>query len=106
MNSMKLALTFWLSLLFSEHVASRPDPSPKSANFRNSRHRGGHGQTRRRSDSQSCAAPGAQITSAPNVNVWSSLTDIEAASVAKWLFSQPTFNLTATPDAGEWDNTL
>jgi len=63
-------------------------------------------QTRRRSDNQPCAALGAQVINAPNMNTWSSLTDDEAASVAQWLFSHPTFNLTATADAGAWDNSL
>jgi hypothetical protein len=94
-------------LLFSDLVACKPDPSSKSGNFRNSRHRVGlNGQTRRRSDSQTCAAPGTRTINAPNTNIWSSLTDDEAASVAKWLFSQPIFNLTAFADAGEWDNSL
>ncbi|KAE8449302.1 hypothetical protein EG329_008203 [Mollisiaceae sp. DMI_Dod_QoI] len=53
-----------------------------------------------------CAAASAQAVAAPYSNVWSSLTDDEAASVAAWLFSQPSFNLTKAEDAGEWDNSL
>ncbi|KAH8686036.1 membrane copper amine oxidase [Tricladium varicosporioides] len=53
-----------------------------------------------------CAAPGAQTITAPHANVWNSLTDIEAASVANYMFTQSSYNLTATEDAGEWDNTL
>lgn len=70
-----------------------------------------NGQTKRwtnitTTSEPSCAASGAQSIAAPYMNVWSSLTDDEAASVAAWLFLQPKFNLTNTEDAGEWDNSL
>ena len=53
-----------------------------------------------------CAAPVAQVVSAPKQNIWAGLTDVEAAGVTQWLFSQKSLNLTTTEDAGEWDNTV
>ncbi len=99
-------------LLLPSFVLSRPSPLPKSANFRNWRIKNGmNKQTKRWTNDTStaepaCAAASAQTVAAPYSNVWSSLTDDEAASVAAWLFSQPSFNLTKAEDAGEWDNSL
>lgn len=61
---------------------------------------------KRQSSTQACASPASQAITASKPNIWSSLTDDEAASIAQWLFSQPSFNLTATADAGEWDNSV
>lgn len=47
----------------------------------------------------SCAEALAANASAPN-------SDYEAASVAKWLFGQTELNLTASEDAGSWDNAV
>ena len=43
---------------------------------------------------------------APKSNIWSGLTDVEAAGVTQWLFGQADLNLTITDDAGEWDNSV
>lgn len=100
---------WWALLLVSltDLVFSVPQPVPKSANFRNWRIKNGlNGQTKRAIGNGTCAAPKGQEISAPSSNVWRSLSDDEAASIAKWLFSQPSFNLTPTAEAGEWDNSL
>lgn len=54
----------------------------------------------------SCVDSNATVIKAPKHNVWEGLTDEETASVVKWLFQQPTLNLTVTEGAGEWDNTM
>lgn len=43
---------------------------------------------------------------APKDNIWSGLTNWEAASVTKWLFEQTELNLTRSNDAGDWDNSI
>ncbi|KAJ5139695.1 membrane copper amine oxidase, partial [Penicillium atrosanguineum] len=43
---------------------------------------------------------------APRTNIWTGLTDPEAASVLSWLFDQTDLNLTTTSKAGDWDNTI
>ncbi|KAK4540507.1 hypothetical protein LTR36_009145 [Oleoguttula mirabilis] len=43
---------------------------------------------------------------APKDNIWSGLTNWEAASVTKWLFEQTELNLTLSDDAGDWDNSI
>lgn len=53
-----------------------------------------------------CVESNATVIKAPKHNVWEGLTDEETASVVKWLFQQPTLNLTVTEGAGEWDNTM
>lgn len=62
--------------------------------------------TKRQANGSACidTAPGA--FAAPKKNIWSGLTDQEAASVTKWLFQQKDLNLTTTDKAGEWDNTI
>ncbi|KAL3423197.1 copper amine oxidase [Phlyctema vagabunda] len=110
MKSIASQVAHWatLLLLLPQLIDARPQPRPKSINFRNGRIKNGYsgGRKRQASSSGSCAAPAAQEISAPKSNVWSGLTDDEAASVTKWLFGQSTLNLTATANAGEWDNTL
>jgi hypothetical protein len=87
-------------------------PEPKSANFRAWRLKNGlNGQTKRWSNDtssvrSSCAAPGAHAITAPKTNVWGSLTNDEAASIAVWLFAQSSLNLTVAAEAGEWDNSV
>ncbi len=39
----------------------------------------------------------APAISAPRLNVWGSLTDVETAAVLEWLYRQPELNLTAGP---------
>ncbi len=104
-------MTVWsyLLLLLPCLVSSAPNPGklrswrPKQNLNRQSKR---HWSNETFTDSHSCAAPGAQAIDAPYQNVWGGLTSEETASVAAWLFSQSQFNLTATADAGDWDNSL
>ncbi|PNS15337.1 Copper amine oxidase 1 [Sphaceloma murrayae] len=70
------------------------------------------GHLGRRADNSTISPPadnpceGFNHITAPADNVWVGLRDDEAASVASWLFAQPELNLTATEDAGEWDNSV
>lgn len=45
-------------------------------------------------------------TTAPYKNIWNSLTNDEAASVIGFLHAQESLNLTASGDAGAWDNSI
>ena len=107
-------LTSWsLALLLPSLVASSPaSQSPSSKSWRlNKRYAKRWSNDTGPSTSictgrATCSASGAQATTAPFSNPWSSLTDVEAASVAAWLFSQESFNLTVTAEAGDWDNTV
>lgn len=54
----------------------------------------------------SCSSVGPADFKAPKANVWSGLTDIEAANVTRWLFESSGLNLTNSSLAGSWDNTL
>ena len=54
----------------------------------------------------SCSTSGPVDFQAPKSNVWSGLTDIEAANVTRWLFRSSGLNLTNSSLAGSWDNTL
>ncbi|KAL4917168.1 copper amine oxidase [Aspergillus aurantiobrunneus] len=53
-----------------------------------------------------CEDTSPQQINAPKENVWYGLTDDETAAVARWLFARPELNLTASENAGEWDNTI
>jgi primary-amine oxidase len=46
----------------------------------------------------------APSTTAGKANIWAALSYDEAASVKDYLHKQPSLNLTAAEDAGEWDN--
>ena len=63
---------------------------------------------RKLTGSVSSTNPGATppTTTAEKSNVWASLSFDEAASVKAWLHQQPSLNLTAVEDAGEWDNQI
>lgn len=54
----------------------------------------------------SCTDTSAFVTSAPKVNIFYGLSDLEVADVAAWLFAQPDLNLTVTANATDWDNTM
>ncbi|KAJ5587639.1 uncharacterized protein N7459_003404 [Penicillium hispanicum] len=60
----------------------------------------------RSSSAESCLKSNYTQIQAPRQNIWSGLTDPEAASVLSWLFKQPDLNLTTTKEAGNWDNTI
>ncbi|KAF2146772.1 uncharacterized protein K452DRAFT_323862 [Aplosporella prunicola CBS 121167] len=81
----------FFALSYARLASSRPSPKSSSAWMRKS---------------PSCTVPTAQLTTAPKSNVWSGLTDTEAASVDSWLFGQKSLNLTVSKKAGEWDNSI
>ncbi|GAA6007466.1 hypothetical protein JCM11491_004172 [Sporobolomyces phaffii] len=45
-------------------------------------------------------------TKAPKTNIWASLSSREAASVVSFLHNQTSLNLTASAEAGSWDNMI
>lgn len=55
---------------------------------------------------EDCMVKSALDIDAPKENIWGGLSQAEAAGVAAWLFAQGDLNLTASEDAGSWDNTL
>ncbi|KAJ5663299.1 hypothetical protein N7507_004030 [Penicillium longicatenatum] len=63
-------------------------------------------QIRRTSEVTSCIESNFTKIHAPRENIWAGLTDSEAASLLKWLFSQSDLNLTTTSSAGDWDNSI
>ncbi|CAD0050799.1 unnamed protein product [Aureobasidium pullulans] len=109
-SSLLLAASF----LYAHGALSAPSPDPKAAWVRQGRARKAASKNGRRwlnetstpSIVTSCSESNYTKASAPKVNVWGGLTDIEAASVTQWLFAQPELNLTVSDDAGEWDNSV
>jgi len=101
-------------VLHANDVLSAPSPDPKAAWVRQSRARKAASRVGKRWSNETSAQPAITSCSdnnytqvlAPKVNVWGGLTDVEAASVTRWLFAQPEFNLTVSDEAGEWDNTM
>jgi hypothetical protein len=63
-------------------------------------------QIRRTPEITSCIESNFTKIHAPRENIWAGLTDSEAASLLKWLFSQSDLNLTTTSSAGDWDNSM
>jgi primary-amine oxidase len=53
-----------------------------------------------------CAEVGSAAITAPKKNIWAPLTDVDAAAVAAWLFSQSDLNLTVSANATSWDNSM
>ncbi|KAG9521807.1 putative membrane copper amine oxidase, partial [Aureobasidium melanogenum] len=110
--SMSLLLVGFV--LHANDVLSAPSPDPKAAWVRQSRARKAASRVGKRWSNGTSAQPAVTSCSdnnytqvlAPKVNVWGGLTDVEAASVTRWLFAQPEFNLTVSDEAGEWDNTI
>lgn len=101
--------------IFCAHGAlSAPDPDPKAAWVRQGRARKAASKIGRRWSNEtllppvvnSCSDSDYLKTLAPKANVWGGLTDVEAASVTQWLFTQSELNLTVSDDAGEWDNSM
>ncbi|KAI1868056.1 uncharacterized protein JN550_006544 [Neoarthrinium moseri] len=103
---------------FLELVYARPSPEPKvPARVQWSHNRGKKiartalrgaldGRSYNTTASSTCSTSEAVSIIAPHENIWAGLTDAEAVSIVAWLFAQPELNLTATEDAGEWDNTI
>ncbi|KAK4963066.1 hypothetical protein LTR10_000694 [Elasticomyces elasticus] len=84
-------------------------PQPKAAWVRGARSRlakNSKWHSKRWTNGSACVETSPPDFSAPKENVWSGLTNWEAASVTQWLFGQAELNLTKSEDAGEWDNSL
>lgn len=65
--------------------------------------------TYRRADEDnlpSCKDSAATTITAPKANIWSALTETEAAGLVAWMFDQPELNLTVSDNATSWDNTM
>jgi primary-amine oxidase len=101
----------------AEVIYARPNPQPKvPLRMQWSHNRGKkvarsalrHSLEGRQANSSSayCSEATAASITAPKENIWAGLTDTEASSVVAWLFAQQSLNLTATEDAGPWDNTV
>lgn len=106
--------------LLVQFLDARPFPGPKPSWARK-----GHGRkaisnvlkgkrearldnvaTSHRTSGSSCAGTGAAEITAPKLNVWTQLEDVDAAGVVAWLFAQPEFNLTVSGNATAWDNSV
>ena len=102
------------SIFYAHGALSAPSPDPKAAWVRQGRARKAASKIVRRWSNETSAQPTVNSCSdsdytkalAPKANVWGGLTDIEAASVTQWLFTQTELNLTVSDDAGEWDNSM
>lgn len=102
------------SIFYAHGAFSAPSPDPKAAWVRQGRARKAASKIGRRWSNETSAQPTVNSCSdsdytktlAPKANVWGGLTDIEAASVTQWLFTQTELNLTVSDDAGEWDNSM
>ena len=110
---MKLSGSLLLAgfIFCADNALSAPSPDPKATWVRQGRARKAASKSKigkRWANETSSACPDTTYTktSAPKANVWGGLTDVEAASVTRWLFDQSEFNLTVSEDAGEWDNTM
>lgn len=94
-----------LSLFFSLCSAI---PRPKAPWVTAARTRllksGSHINSKRYLNSTTCVEAGLTDFKASKDNIWSGLTDDEAASVTAWLFHQKDLNLTVSDKAGDWDN--
>ena len=102
-----LLQTLLNTLLFSSLGLARPQP--KAAWIRGARSRlakSSHLNSKRYVDGSACTNAGPADFRAPKHNVWSGLTNREAADVTKWLFAQKDLNLTVAEKATEWDNSV
>lgn len=90
---------------------SEAKPRPKAPWVRGARHRLAKSSNinkvaKRFVNGSACHEAGAEDFRAPHSNVWSGLTDKEAADVTKWLFAQKNLNLTVSENATEWSNSI
>lgn len=102
-----LLITFAAVLLLTTLSSARPQP--KAAWVRGARARlakSSKWNHKRYVNGSACIETSPPDFVAPKDNVWGGLTDVEAASVTKWLFGQRELNLTRSEDAGEWDNSV
>ncbi|TKA83156.1 hypothetical protein B0A55_00722 [Friedmanniomyces simplex] len=84
-------------------------PQPKAAWMRGARTRlakSSKWNSNRWANGSACVETAPSDFQAPKENVWSGLTNWEAASVTRWLFGQAELNLTRSEDAGNWDNSI
>jgi primary-amine oxidase len=84
-------------------------PKPKAAWIRGARQRlakSSKWNSKRSVNGSACVETASANFSSPKANIWSGLTDYEAASVTAWLFQQSELNLTRSEDAGAWDNSI
>lgn len=104
-------LTVTVAPLLILNISARPTPQPRAAWARQARQRKSLIKGIKRWSDSTDSGPGfketacvdsSNATSSPKPNLWSGLTDIEAATVTQWLFAQADLNLTDTDDAGEW----
>lgn len=113
----QLAHSALLLLSLAADVLARPSPDPKSAWVRTRGKKNLLKNSRRwindtassipvSSAVPTCLESNATVITAPKENIWGGLTDIEAAGVVSFLFSQADLNLTTTDEAGEWDNSV
>ena len=102
-------LAFVLCVCLAFSASARPQPRPKAAWVRGARKRLAKSRNlnlKRQFNGSECVETAPADFKAPKKNIWSGLTNREAADVAKWLFHQKDLNLTVSEDAGEWDNTV
>ncbi|KAK5165228.1 uncharacterized protein LTR77_009326 [Saxophila tyrrhenica] len=99
-------ISLLLLILSSSSLAAPNSPWMREARSRLAKSSQLSGSLSKRFTNGSCDTAGPEDFKAPKANVWSGLTDVEAASVTKWLFRMSGLNLTNSSKAGEWDNTL
>ena len=96
-------------LLLTSLVDARP--RPKAAWMRGARSRLAKSSnvnrfTERYANGSACHASAPEDFQAPHLNIWSGLTDKEAADITKWLFAQTDLNLTVSENATSWSNSI
>ena len=101
----QIILVFLLGTLFVE-----ARPRPKAAWIRGARARlaksSNLNRLKRATENSTCDGAAPADFKAPHKNVWSGLTDKEAASVTTWLFAQTELNLTVAENATDWTNSI
>lgn len=96
-------------LLFTSLCEARP--RPKAAWVRGARSRLAKSSNinktvKRYVNGSACHEAAPEDFRAPHYNVWSGVTNKEAADVTKWLFAQKELNLTVSENATEWSNSI
>lgn len=98
-----LALLLSASQLVYAIPRARPDPKLW---LKDHQFRPGTTPFKRQTATNACNANFDNTVTAPRPNVFRDLSPPEVAGVASWLFAQPDLNITASEEAGEWDNTV
>ena len=85
-------------------------PRPKAAWIRGARARlaksSNLNRLKRATENSTCNEAAPADFTAPHQNIWSGLSNKEAASVTKWLFAQKELNLTVAENATDWTNSI